>query len=73
MTKTEQKKKVLGFLSRGSAIAEKEYNTAGLYPRISGPLFEGWMNEINIFNERYLKDHPLHDEIHSTFFFETKQ
>ena len=48
MTKTEQKKKILEFISRGAEIAEKEYNTSGLYPRISGPLFEGWINEINI-------------------------
>lgn len=67
MTKAEQKEKVVEFISRGSEIAKKEYNTNGLYPRISGPLFEGWMNEINIFSERYLKGHPLQAEIHTTF------
>lgn len=73
MTKAEQKKKVLEFISRGSEIAVKEYNTSGLYPRISGPLFEKWMNEINIFSERYLKDHPLQAEIHTTYFHHKTQ
>ena len=68
MTKTEQLKRILEFVAHGEEIGKKEYNTSGLIPTISGPLFESWMNEIKIFNDRYLKDHPLHKAIDSTIF-----
>ena len=68
MTKTEQLKRILEFVAHGEEIGKKEYNTSGLIPTISGPLFETWMNEIKIFNDRYLKDHPLHKTIDSTIF-----
>ena len=68
MTKTDQLKRILEFVTRGEEIGKKEYNTSGLIPTISGPLFETWMNEIKIFNDRHLKDHPLHKAIDSTIF-----
>ena len=73
MTKLEQKQQILEFVSRGEEIAQKEYNASGYIPHISGPLFEAWMNEINIFNERYLKDHPLYSHIRSTCFHHKAQ
>ena len=66
MTRAKQKQRVLEFVARGEKIEKKEYNTSGLIPTISGPLFEEWMNEIKIFNDRYLKEHPLHVAINST-------
>ncbi len=68
MTRAEQKLRVLEFVARGEEIGKKEYSTSGLIPSISGPLFEAWMNEIKIFNDRYLKEHPLHETINSTVF-----
>lgn len=68
MTKTEQLQKILEFVVRGEEIGQKEYNTSGLIPTISGPMFTVWMNEIKIFNDRHLKDHPLHKVIDNTIF-----
>lgn len=73
MTKNEQKEKILEFVERGEEIAKKENNKSSYIPHISGPLFEAWMNEINIFNERYLKDHPLFSDIRSTCFHHRSQ
>lgn len=73
MTKNEQKEKILEFVERGEEIAKKENNKSSYIPHISGPLFEAWMNEINIFNERYLKDHPLFSDIRSTCFHHKSQ
>ena len=59
------------FLERGLEIEKKERtpDTRGFpISYVSGPLFESWMNEINILNDRHLKDHPLHKSIHTTFF-----
>ena len=63
--------KIIEFVKRGEDIRKKEYHPAGkgfLFSYIGGPLFNTWMDEINIFNERYLKDHPLHDQIYQTYF-----
>ena len=73
MTKKEQKQKVIEFITRGKEIGQKENTPSDYIPHISGPLFEVWMNEINIFNERYLKDHPLHSGIHTTYFHHKSQ
>lgn len=73
MTKKEQKQKVIEFVARGKEIEKKENNPSDYIPHISGPLFEAWMNEINIFNERYLKDHPLHSDIRTTYFHHKSQ
>lgn len=63
--------KVQEFLKRGDEIGNLEFHSAeGGFPfsYVEGPLFESWMNEINILNERHLKDHPLYHSIHTTFF-----
>lgn len=59
------------FIERGLEIEKKERHpdTRGFaISYVSGPLFETWMNEINILNDRHLEDHPLHKSIHTTFF-----
>nr|WP_314463363.1 nucleotide-binding protein [uncultured Clostridium sp.] len=63
--------KVTEFIQRGERIKQSEYHPAqGGFPisYVSGPKFDAWMGEINIFNERYLKKHPLHNSIHTTYF-----
>ena len=59
------------FIRRGEEIGKKEYHPAErgfAVSYVSGPLYNAWMDEINIFNERYLKDHPMHDQIFQTYF-----
>ena len=68
MTKENQQAKILKFIARGKEIEEKEKCKFAGVSRIKGPMYEAWMSEINVFNERYLKDHPLHSAIHSAFF-----
>ncbi len=61
--------KVEKFIRQGENIGNKEAHiTIGHNTLVSGPMFDKWMGEINIFNERHLKDHPLHSSIHSTYF-----
>lgn len=70
-TTTTLKEKVENFIKRGERIkASEEYHSAkngSPVPYMSGPNFNVWMNEINIFNERHLKGHPLHDKIYATY------
>lgn len=71
MNKSIAYSKVQEFLKRGNEIGNQEFHPAkGGFPfsYVGGPLFESWMNEINILNERHLSDHPLHNSIHTTFF-----
>ena len=71
---SEEKKirnKINELLNRGNEILSEEAHTSGgpyHITTVAGPMFDQWMNEINIFNERYLIGHPLHDSIHSTYF-----
>ena len=63
--------KIYEFIRRGEEIGKKEYHPAEggfALSYVSGPLYRAWMDEINIFNERYLKDHPMHDQIFQTYF-----
>ncbi len=63
--------KVKELIIRGEEIKNIEYHPAQggfSISYVSGPKFDTWMGEINIFNERYLKIHPLHNSIHSTYF-----
>ena len=63
--------KVDGFIKRGIDIGNKEsYTTQGPYSitSVRGPMFDAWMGEINIFNERHLANHPLHNSIRTTYF-----
>ena len=68
MTKAEQKQKISEFITRGEEIGKQEKTEFAGVSQVKGPQYETWMSEINIFNERYLKDHPLYSEIHSAFF-----
>ena len=68
MTKAEQKQKVSEFVTRGEEIGKIETTKGGGLSQVKGPQYETWMSEINVFNERHLKDHPLYSDIHSTFF-----
>lgn len=57
------KDKVNDFIRRGNDIKATEFHPAqGGFPfsYVGGPKFDIWMSDINIFNERYLKSHPLH-------------
>ena len=62
--------KVEDLIKRGEDIGIKEahVSTGNSKASVSGPMFDKWMGEINIFNERHLKEHPLHNSIHSTYF-----
>ena len=70
MTLTDKKRKVLQYIQRGEEIGIKELiKPDGIgVSQVKGPLYEAWMSEINVFNERHLKDHPLHADIHTAFF-----
>ncbi len=65
------KEKVCSFIQRGEEILVKERHTPErgivMPSYVSGPLLDAWMGEIIIFNERYLKKHPLHDSIYTTY------
>ena len=70
MTDNLLKIKVDEFIQRGIDIGRIEFRPAsGGFPfsSVSGPLYDAWMGEINIFNERYLREHPLHDSIATTY------
>lgn len=65
------KEKLYSFIQRGEELLVKERHTLErgivMPSYVSGPLLDAWMGEINIFNERYLKRHPLHDSIYTTY------
>ena len=64
------KLKIGEFISRGEEIKKLEYHPAkDGYPLsfVSGPKFDAWMGEINIFNTRHLNQHPLHQSIKTTY------
>lgn len=65
------KKRVEEFIERGERIGKDEYHPAEkgfAFSYISGPQYDAWMSEINIFNDRYLKEHPLYNSIHTVYF-----
>ena len=68
MTKEKQKQKVSEFIVRGEEIGKKEKTEYIGVSQVKGPEYEAWMSEINVFNERNLKEHPLYSDIHSSFF-----
>jgi len=57
MNLSEQKLKVDEFIKRGEEILVQENHIPErgiiMTEYIAGPLFDAWMGEINIFNERY--------------------
>lgn len=63
--------KLLKLIEQGNKVGKEEYHPAenGFpFAYISGPQYAQWMSEINIFNERYLRNHPLYKSIHTTYF-----
>ena len=60
---------VIELIRRGEEIRQIENRSQvqGLNV-VYGPKFDEWMSAINIFNSRKLKTHPLHEDIHTTFF-----
>lgn len=65
---TSRMSKIEEFIERGIEIGKKEHKEGFGASIVGGPLFDAWLSEINIFNERYLKNHPLHDSIFTTYF-----
>lgn len=64
------RKKVEELISKGIKIGNEESHISGgpnHYDYVSGPMYDKWMGEINILNERHLKDHPLHASIYTTY------
>lgn len=64
------KAKVDEFIQHGIDIGRMEFHPGGDgFPisYVSGPMYDIWMGEINIFNERHLKEHPLHDSISASY------
>lgn len=64
------KAKIDEFIQRGIDIGRMEFHPAGggfPFSYVSGPLYDTWMGEISIFNERHLKEHPLYDSISATY------
>ena len=60
--------KVEAFIEQGEAIMKEEYHHVtepglAISDYISGPKSDQWFSEISIFNSRFLKEHPLHDQI----------
>ena len=58
--------RIYEFLKRGEEIRIKEIHDVRGISSVSGPLFNAWIDEIKVFNERYLKKHPLYESINST-------
>ncbi len=63
--------KVDDFIKRGLIIGDTEIKdliNKGVN-EISAPLYDMWMGEINIFNERHLVKHPLYNSIFTAYNF----
>jgi len=61
------KEKIQSFIERGELINKKERHIPErglLVPEyIAGPMLNEWIDEISVYNERYLKTHPLYSSI----------
>ena len=59
------KKYVKELIERGDRIEKEEihHSQVGLGSHFEGPQYEKWISDIRIFNERYLKSHPLYESI----------
>lgn len=55
--------RICKFIERGEEIETKEKHDVMGIISISGPLYNAWMDEINVFTERYLKEHPLYNSM----------
>lgn len=67
MDAAKMKEKVQSFIYRGEIINKKERHKPDdgiiMTEYVSGPLLDEWISEISVFNERYLKLHPLYQSI----------
>ena len=70
MTLTEQREKLNSLIAAGQRMAlEASKKQVSDYSfTLPKAEFETWMGEINTFNERYLKNHPQRNSIHTAFF-----
>ena len=62
------KTKVANLIKRGEIIGKEEYHPAEngfLISYVSGPMYDQWMSEIGIYNDRYFRSHPLFKKIQS--------
>ena len=58
------KERVAEFIQRGERIGKEEYHQPRTtIPYVAGPQYEKWKNDIYTFTERYLKSHPLYEDI----------
>lgn len=58
------KERIEEFIQRGERIGEEEYHQPRTtIPYVAGPQYEKWKNDIYTFTERYLKSHPLYEDI----------
>lgn len=65
-----QLQRIKELIERGEKIKKEEYHPAqdGFpYSYVSGPQYDQWMAEINVINERVLKDHPLKNSIRNAY------
>ncbi len=60
----QQKGKIAEFVKRGEIIKVKENHVPEkgilISDYVSGPMLDQWINEINVFNEKYLEKHQLY-------------
>lgn len=64
------KMRVDELIKQGEAIGKEEFHDASdgfPFSYVSGDKFDSWMEEINILNERYLKNHPSYESIHGLY------
>lgn len=63
--------RINGFIQRGEEIKAVEFHPADPngypFPRVAGPQFNLWMTDIHTFNCRYLKTHPLYEDIEKVY------
>lgn len=58
--------KVIGLVQRGEEVGRIADDIDNV-DIVDTPLYKAWMNEINIFNERFLRNHVLYEQIRSTY------
>lgn len=70
LTLTEQREKLNSLIATGQLMSlEASKRQVSDYSfTLPKAEFETWMGEINTFNERYLKNHPQRNSIHTAFF-----
>lgn len=62
------KSKIQKFIEKGIDIKKKESTELAGRLKVSGEQYSQWMAEIKLFSQRYLKEHPLYQDIQRTYF-----